>query len=92
MIDIEKLSSITIFRPDRDSHILLKKEICRTCQNHACVALCPAKCYTYDEKSERLSVVFENCLECGTCYVACDKGAVDWTYPKGGYGVSYRMT
>jgi len=39
-----------------------------------------------------MDVVYETCLECGTCYVVCDKEAVDWNYPRGGYGVCYRLT
>jgi ferredoxin like protein len=32
----------------------------------------------------------EGCLECGTCKVVCDRDAVSWRYPRGGYGVRYR--
>jgi ferredoxin like protein len=92
MINIENLTQITKFQPAEKSHIILNKEICQTCQEHACVQTCPAKCYSFDQSSNRLDVVYENCLECGTCYIICDKKAVDWTYPKGGYGVVYRLT
>jgi ferredoxin like protein len=92
MINIENLNQITKFEKDEQPHIILKKEICRMCGEHACVRACPAQCYTFNEATGRLDVVYENCLECGTCYVICDKKAVDWTYPRGGFGVSYRMT
>ena len=32
------------------------------------------------------------CLECGTCLIICEKGALDWKYPRGGFGVRYRLT
>lgn len=92
MINIENLSQITRFNCDGQSHIILNKEVCSSCDNHACVAACPANCYLYDAETGRLDVVYENCLECGTCYVICDKKAIDWSYPRGGYGVHYRFS
>jgi ferredoxin like protein len=91
-MNIENLTQLTQFQVDGESHILVNKEICRTCDHHACARACPANCYTYDEKTGLLSVVYETCLECGTCSVVCDKGAVDWSYPRGGYGVCFRLT
>jgi ferredoxin like protein len=36
---------------------------------------------------------YEQCFECGTCYLACDTaGAITWTYPDGGHGVVFRRT
>jgi ferredoxin like protein len=92
MINIEEITQFTRFDSDEQSHIILNKEICRTCEHRACVQACPAKCYTFNAETKRLDVVYENCLECGTCYVICEKKAVDWTYPRGGYGVYYRLT
>jgi len=42
--------------------------------------------------TERAMVVlsWEGCLECGTCFIACDQRALTWDYPRGGYGFSYR--
>jgi len=92
MINIENLSQLTRFDIDEQSHIILNKEVCQTCSHRVCVQACPAKCYTFNEETRRLDVVYENCLECGTCLVICDKKAVDWKYPRGGFGVHYRMT
>jgi ferredoxin like protein len=92
MINIENLSQITRFDKDKQPHIILKKEICLSCQHRACVNICPARCYTWTEAAQRLDVAWENCLECGTCLIICEKKAIDWSYPLGGYGVRYRMT
>jgi ferredoxin like protein len=89
---VEDLPQYTQFQPDDQPHIILNKELCVSCDHHACVHSCPAQCYTYNEDTNRIDVVYETCLECGTCYVICDRGAVDWSYPRGGYGVHYRMT
>ena len=33
---------------------------------------------------------FEECFECGTCYMVCNhEGAINWTYPDGGHGVVF---
>jgi ferredoxin like protein len=92
MINIGDLTQITKFESDEQSHIILNKEVCQSCDHHACVQACPANCYTFNEETRRLDVVYENCLECGTCYVICEKKAVNWSYPRGGYGVCYRLT
>lgn len=60
------------------------------CHHQACTSACPAQCYILDlEKGVTFN--YQNCLECGTCYVICDQGALIWGYPAGGYGVSYRF-
>ncbi len=91
-MNIENIQQLTQFIIDEKPHIVIDKEICRSCDHRACVQSCPANCYTWNEETNLMSVVYETCLECGTCYVVCDKGAVDWTYPRGGYGVNYRLT
>jgi ferredoxin like protein len=91
-VNIGDLTQLTQFQVDDRPHIIVNKEVCRTCDHHVCVTACPANCYTWDETTRLLSVVYETCLECGTCHVICDKGAVDWSYPRGGYGVRYRLT
>ncbi|OGO30337.1 MAG: ferredoxin [Chloroflexi bacterium RBG_16_56_11] len=89
---VENLPQLTQFIVDEQSHIIINKDVCQSCDQHPCVRACPANCYTFDEATQRLSVVYETCLECGTCHVICDKGAVDWSYPRGGYGVCCRLT
>lgn len=92
MINIDDLNQITGFNPDEQPHIIINKEVCRSCSQHYCVNACPAKCYSFDAATGRLDVVWENCLECGTCLVLCERKAVDWSYPRGGFGVRYRMS
>jgi ferredoxin like protein len=91
-MNIEDLKQLTQFIIDEQAHITVNQDICKTCDARACVKACPANCYTFNEATKLLSVVWENCLECGTCHVICDKGALDWSYPRGGYGVNYRLT
>lgn len=51
--------------------------------------ICPAKVYELSDKGEPI-VSFENCLECGTCRVAAPDD-VEWEYPQGGFGVTFRF-
>ncbi len=80
-------------RPDRVSHLeIADPRTCPACEGKDCTVVCPSKTYRWAEDEGRITVSFENCLECGTCDVICDKKAVDWTYPRGGYGVFYRLS
>jgi len=89
---VDNLPQFTQFQIDEQPHIVLDKEICKSCDHRACVHACPANCYSFDEETKRISVVYETCLECGTCYIICDKEAIDWSYPRGGRGVCFRLT
>jgi ferredoxin like protein len=85
----EKLATVR-FAPDPEPHIVVDGEICRDCTLHACVYACPANLFSLLSDG---SIVFshEQCFECGTCYVACNReGAITWRYPGGGLGVSFR--
>ena len=92
-INLDQIFDTTSFAIDREPHIVLDTDKCITCDNRACTVACPARCYTWDEESKKMTFVHDGCLECGTCYVVCRKEAFTrWRYPKGGFGVSYRMT
>jgi ferredoxin like protein len=41
-------------------------------------------------KIEAIAVEFAACLECGTCLAIAAPGALQWHYPRGGMGISYR--
>ena len=78
------------FRVAGKPHIQVNNEICKECSTQACVYVCPANLFT-PLSDGTILFNYEQCFECGTCYVACNReGAITWTYPKGGYGVSFR--
>lgn len=52
--------------------------------------VCPAQVYSLDEATGECLVAFENCLECGTCQVAC-RNEVKWENPNPGFGVFWRF-
>ncbi len=84
---IEEKLALNKFDVDQEAHIKLKEEICQKCEWRICLYICPAECYTLRE--DKISFDYEGCLECGSCQIACDKGAIEWSYPRGGFGISY---
>jgi ferredoxin like protein len=53
--------------------------------------LCPAGCYTLNAKGQ-VEITPDGCLECGTCRVLGEPtGDIEWTYPRGGYGVLFKF-
>ena len=92
-INLDEIFDTTSFTIDREPHIILDADKCVACDNRACTVACPARCYTWDEGNQTMTFVHDGCLECGTCYVVCRKEAFTrWRYPRGGFGVSFRMT
>lgn len=82
-----KLYSI-LFQVDRQRHTQVKTELCNECNEKWCVTVCPAECYKIVEG--KVEFAYDGCLECGTCQKVCEKGAIDWNYPRGGFGVCFR--
>jgi ferredoxin like protein len=78
------------FRVDDRPHIQVNAAVCKDCTVRACVYVCPANLFVPLDDGGIL-FNYEECFECGTCYIACNKeGAITWTYPRGGYGVTFR--
>jgi ferredoxin like protein len=88
----DELFDLVSYRIHPEAHITLDQEICKGCQHRACTFSCPARCYIWSEERSRVDFAYEACLECGTCLLVCDRDALDWHYPHGGYGVRFRLT
>lgn len=75
---------------DEESHIKVDEVACAKCKTQFCMDICPANVYTYEVIDGRCKVfvAYENCVECGTCRIACP--FIEWVNPKGGMGISYR--
>lgn len=53
--------------------------------------LCPAGCYRLNEAG-RVEVVADGCMECGSCRIVCQStGEIEWSYPRGGYGILFKF-
>lgn len=89
---VEEKLALTKFTVDPNyEHIKINPEICAKCTTHECVLACPANCYTETEEG-KVIFSYEGCVECGTCRMVCPHGSVTWTYPKGGFGVTFRYS
>jgi ferredoxin like protein len=82
--------SMDIFKNDQDAHIVIRQEICRHCELKPCLSICPGGLYSVSEETGEILIEYTGCLECGSCRVACLSGALEWRYPRGGFGVQYR--
>jgi ferredoxin like protein len=87
----DKLFTIR-FKCDDKSHLIIKDaQTCLSCVTKDCNFFCPSDVYEWEKKLKITTVAFENCIECGTCRIACPSHNIDWVYPKGGHGITYKF-
>jgi ferredoxin like protein len=84
---IEDKLAVNKYDIDRDVHIKIREDICQKCDKNYCLYVCPAECFKLS--GEHITFSYEGCLECGSCRIACDRGAIDWTLPRPGFGICY---
>ncbi len=92
-MNIEAKLGLDVFKLDKEPHIIVHDDICTSsrCVNRPCLYVCPADLYELDDQ-QKMVVNWEGCLECGTCMICCDKDALEWHYPRGEFGVQFRMS
>lgn len=92
-MNIEDKLFLNRYKVAPESHIKISDpEKCLKCEKKQCTFICPAKVYKWDDESEKIVVGWENCLEMGACLVACSEfNNIQWQYPQGGHGISYRF-
>lgn len=86
---IEEKLSFNKFEIDREVHITVNEKLCQGCVDKTCIYACPAECYS--TRGEHVTFSYEGCLECGSCRIACKQGAINWIYPRGGFGICYQF-
>lgn len=80
------------YKCDDQSHLVIKEtEDCLKCTTKDCNYFCPADVYEWEKQLKITTVAYENCIECGTCRIACPSDNIGWVYPKGGYGITYKF-
>lgn len=90
-VDIRKKLGTLTYETDAEenAHITVIQEICAQCPHHLCIAGCPASCFKFIEN--KMVFRYEDCIECGTCYLMCDQGSVKWNFPQGSFGVKFEL-
>ncbi len=88
----EDLIGTTRFDVHERAHIVVDDTVCRGCPSRECIVACPAKLFVPTSDGGIL-FNYEQCFECGTCYLVCNKeGAISWSYPEGGHGVVFKQS
>ncbi|HXZ35768.1 MAG TPA: ferredoxin family protein [Thermodesulfobacteriota bacterium] len=85
---VEDKLALNKFEIDKEVHIQVEEKLCPDCDLKPCLYVCPAECYQLRENHVTFS--YEGCLECGSCRLACDRQAIRWVYPRGGFGICYQ--
>lgn len=90
-VNIDDKLYLNRWKPDGESHLVIADQsVClEKCPGKDCTVFCPAGVYQFSDR--RITVGFEGCLECGACRIACPNGNILWRYPRGGYGVQFRL-
>lgn len=90
-VNIDDKLFLNRFKADDKTHLFIKdNRVCsKRCLDKVCTIFCPANVYEW--KGDRIAVGYEGCLECGACRIACPFENIDWQYPRGGFGVQYRL-
>ena len=88
MQPIEERLDLVRFKVDKTPHIRLNSEECKECDTTPCVFVCPAG--LFELLGGEMHFSYEHCLECGTCYVACERKAIEWDARFSEYGIPGR--
>lgn len=72
-------------------HIKVREHAQPSAQLRTMLTACPARCYALNDKGQ-VEVTVDGCIECGTCRVLCERnGDIEWSYPRGGFGVLFKF-
>ncbi|MDA8025196.1 MAG: hypothetical protein M0T78_01445 [Actinomycetota bacterium] len=85
---LDDLTDAVSFRTSSDAHIKIVDDGCEGCSGKGCLYVCPANLFVLTADGSIL-FNYEGCFECGACAIACPS-YVSWSYPTGGYGVSFK--
>ena len=84
----EKLYRVRYCVHSGSPHITMNDEICSRCLEKSCLNICPVDNFSLEEN--KVIFKWEDCVECGACRIACSRGSLNWNYPDGAFGISYR--
>ena len=87
-LSVEQRLNLNSFATDKETHITIDHKRCTEKDVRILLRICPAYCFTM--KSGELVFSRLGCLECGACRAAASPGAIEWNFPKGGFGIQYR--
>lgn len=72
-------------------HIKVRPHTEPTPALRALLTACPARCYELNDRGQ-VEITADGCVECGTCRIIAEPaGDIEWSYPRGGYGVLFKF-
>lgn len=84
------LMTIKYFTDEEVVHLqLIDAEACVSCEQ-PCLYFCPVGAYQR-QADGHVVIAAQSCVECGSCRLMCPHKNVNWQYPRGGFGVSYKF-
>ncbi len=90
MNQFDEQLAVICFQPDEEwQHVLILDDaICQKCRAKQCLTFCPSGVFKESTDAKQpLMVLYKQCVECGGCRLICDN--IDFSYPRGGYGVTF---
>lgn len=88
-LSVDERLALIARKVSKVSHIEVDQQKFKQSKDKAVLFLCPAKVYVLNEETGECIVNFENCIECGTCQVACPE-YIKWRNPHGVFGITYK--
>jgi ferredoxin like protein len=86
----DRLATLAIRINENHPHLkIIDQQVCLGCSAKPCTITCPVDNYSVMDDG-RTAIDWASCIECGTCRIICPFHNISWTYPTGGFGVSYR--
>ena len=89
----DKLFTLGILPDEHRSHLTVKSPA--SCLNECgplhrpCTFFCPANVYKWEQ--DRITVAYNNCVECTACRTGCPLDNIDCQFPRGSFGVGYKF-
>jgi ferredoxin like protein len=92
----EKLGLVSYKADHSNAHIAIRDASAKSpcvsqCKSKPCTTVCPALVYAWEEAQKKIIVSYENCIECGACRMLCPFDNIACEWPRGGFGVQYKL-
>ncbi len=89
-VNIDEKLYLNSYDVDTVAHLSIKDpEVCKKCVEKTCTCICPAHVYEWTE--DHITLSYEGCLECGACRIGCCHNNIEWSYPRGGFGIQFKL-
>jgi ferredoxin like protein len=85
----DKLAKVK-YSPDSASHLSANQQKCLKCKGKYCTIVCPASVYEWDSAERSYWLNTKIVWNAELAELQCEKGAIEWKYPRASYGITYK--